>query len=88
VPGANSLTLGLKTELLVQMDGVGNDDDGVLLLGATNPPWTLDPAVRRRFQRQIHIPLPDEKARRQLFNISAEKMQVPLVKGTTLIWRA
>lgn len=79
-PGANPLTLGLKTELLVQMDGVGNDNEGVLLLGATNLPWTLDPAVRRRFQRKIHISLPDEKARRQLFKISAEKMEVPLGK--------
>lgn len=62
------------------MDGVGNNNEGVLLLGATNLPWTLDPAVRRRFQRKIHIPLPDEKARQQLFKISAEKMQVPLGK--------
>ncbi|RYP68614.1 hypothetical protein DL771_006586 [Monosporascus sp. 5C6A] len=73
--------MGLKTELLVQMDGVGNDNEGVLLLGATNLPWTLDPAVQRRFQRKIHIPLPDEKARRQLFKISAEKMEVPLGKA-------
>ena len=80
-PGANPLTLGLKTELLIQMDGVGSDNEGVLLLGATNLPWTLDPAVRRRFQRKIHIPLPDEKARRQLFKISAEKMEVPLGKA-------
>jgi vacuolar protein-sorting-associated protein 4 len=72
--------LGLKTELLVQMDGVGNDNDGVLLLGATNLPWTLDPAVRRRFQRKIYIPLPDEKARRQLFKISAKSMAVQLSK--------
>src|SRR5436190_20692627 len=63
------------------MDGVGNDNEGVLLLGATNLPWTLDPAVRRRFQRKIHIPLPDEKARRQLFKISAEEMEVPLAKA-------
>jgi vacuolar protein-sorting-associated protein 4 len=70
--------LGLKTELLVQMDGVGNNNDGVLLLGATNLPWTLDPALRRRFQRKIHISLPDEKARRQLFKISAEKMKIKL----------
>src|ERR1700760_1550521 len=72
--------LGLKTELLVQMDGVGNDNDGVLLLGATNLPWTLDPAVRRRFQRKIHIPLPDDQARRQLFKIHADKMGVKLSK--------
>jgi len=47
----------------VQMQGVGKDDDGVLVLGATNIPWDLDPAVRRRFQKKIYIPLPDEIAR-------------------------
>ncbi len=59
----------MKTEFLVQLDGVGNDNDGVLVLAATNLPWALDPAVRRRFQKRIHIPLPDEPARRQLFRI-------------------
>ena len=45
------------------MQGVGKDDDGILVLGATNIPWDLDPAVRRRFQKKIYIPLPDEQAR-------------------------
>jgi vacuolar protein-sorting-associated protein 4 len=36
------------TELLVQMDGVGHDDTGVLVLGATNLPWGLDQAIKRR----------------------------------------
>ena len=36
------------TELLVQMDGVGNDDTGVLVVGATNLPWELDQAIKRR----------------------------------------
>lgn len=30
------------------MNGVGNDDTGVLVLGATNIPWQLDPAIKRR----------------------------------------
>jgi vacuolar protein-sorting-associated protein 4 len=59
----------MKTEFLVQMDGVGHDNTGVLLLAATNLPWTLDPAVRRRFQKKIHIPLPDEAARTRMFEI-------------------
>src|ERR1700733_15079293 len=58
---ANSYLSGMKSELLVQMDGVGKDTGGVLLVGATNLPWSLDPALRRRFQKKIHIPLPDDK---------------------------
>lgn len=53
----------MKTEFLVQMQGVGNDSTGVLVLGATNLPWALDPAIRRRFERRIYIPLPDTRAR-------------------------
>ncbi|KAL2022056.1 hypothetical protein VTK56DRAFT_6100 [Thermocarpiscus australiensis] len=67
--GGNENTARMKTELLVQMDGVGKDNSGILLLAATNLPWSLDPAVRRRFQKRIHIPLPDVGARKQLFKI-------------------
>lgn len=67
--GANEHTARMKTELMVQIDGVGHDNTGVLLLAATNLPWTLDPAMRRRFQRKTHIALPDEEARRRMFEI-------------------
>lgn len=40
----------IKTEFLVQMQGVGKDDEGILVLGATNIPWVLDSAIRRRFE--------------------------------------
>lgn len=39
----------IKTEFLVQMNGVGHDDTGVLVLGATNIPWALDNAIKRRY---------------------------------------
>lgn len=45
------------------MQGVGHDDTGVLVLGATNLPWALDPAIRRRFERRIYISLPEYDAR-------------------------
>jgi vacuolar protein-sorting-associated protein 4 len=60
---SNEHTARMKTELLVQMDGLGNDNSGVFVLAATNLPWMLDPALRRRFQKRIHIPLPDFDAR-------------------------
>jgi len=55
------------------MQGVGHDDEGILVLGATNIPWDLDPAVRRRFQKKIYIPLPEIEARVVLFKIQLGK---------------
>ncbi|XP_058790536.1 vacuolar protein sorting-associated protein 4 [Phymastichus coffea] len=59
----------IKTEFLVQMQGVGNDNDGILVLGATNIPWVLDSAIRRRFEKRIYIPLPEEPARVLMFKL-------------------
>lgn len=59
----------IKTEFLVQMQGVGNDNDGILVLGATNIPWVLDAAIRRRFEKRIYIPLPEEHARLLMFKL-------------------
>eukprot|EP00731_Ephydatia_muelleri_P038287 Em0707g1a len=70
----NESTRRVKTEFLVQMQGVGIDNDGILVLGATNIPWGLDAAIRRRFEKRIYIPLPEEKARRRLFELNIETM--------------
>ncbi len=67
--GASPLAAGIKTEFMVQMDGVGHNNDGVLVLAATNLPWSLDPALRRRMQKKVYIPLPDESARAKMFEI-------------------
>ncbi|KAL6967034.1 Vacuolar protein sorting-associated protein 4B [Sarracenia purpurea var. burkii] len=59
----------IKTEVLVQMQGVGHNDDKVLVLAATNTPYALDQAIRRRFDKRIYIPLPDLKARQHMFKV-------------------
>ncbi|THY68475.1 AAA-domain-containing protein [Aureobasidium pullulans] len=68
--GESEASRRIKTELLVQMDGVGRDSKGVLILGATNIPWQLDSAIRRRFQRRVHISLPDLPARTRMFELA------------------
>jgi len=68
--GENDTTRRIKTEFLVQMQGVGKGSDGLLVLGATNVPWELDPAVRRRFEKRVYIPLPDEHARARMFKLN------------------
>jgi vacuolar protein-sorting-associated protein 4 len=56
------------TQVLRQMDGV-EELKNVLVMAATNIPWILDPAVLRRFEKRIHVPLPDADARRRIFEI-------------------
>jgi len=68
--GENEATRRIKTEFLVQMQGVGKEDEGILVLGATNIPWDLDRAVRRRLQKKIYICLPEEGARYIMFKLN------------------
>jgi vacuolar protein-sorting-associated protein 4 len=55
----------VKTEFLVQMDGVGKGgpEGSILILGATNVPWSIDSAIRRRFEKRVYLPLPEKHAR-------------------------
>lgn len=72
--GESEASRRIKTEFLVQMNGVGNDQSGVLVLGATNIPWSLDSAIRRRFEKRIYIALPEANARTKMFQIHTGSM--------------
>ena len=61
------------TQFLALTDGIVKSDNCMLLLAATNKPWMLDEAVLSRFEKRIYIPLPDRKARIQLFKLEIEK---------------
>uniref|UniRef100_A0A7S1G4F5 AAA+ ATPase domain-containing protein n=1 Tax=Bicosoecida sp. CB-2014 TaxID=1486930 RepID=A0A7S1G4F5_9STRA len=53
----------MKTELLIQMDGLAKTNDLVFLLAASNLPWELDVAMLRRLEKRVHVPLPGKAAR-------------------------
>ena len=82
--GEHEASKKLLAEMLVQMDGISESNSGangeydnennkpkfVMVLGATNLPWDLDDALRRRFEKRIYIPLPNSVGRQQMFNIN------------------
>ncbi|XP_047459347.1 spastin isoform X2 [Mugil cephalus] len=77
--GEHDASRRLKTEFLVEFDGVqSGGDDKVLVMGATNRPQELDEAVLRRFAKRIYVTLPDEKTRLTLLKNLLEKHGSPL----------
>jgi len=77
-------------QLLVELDGF-EQHSGIIVVAATNIPDTLDPAITRpgRFDRQVMIPLPDVKARKDILGLylagraAADVNYESLAKGTT-----
>ncbi|MDP4840472.1 MAG: ATP-binding protein [Alphaproteobacteria bacterium] len=59
------------SQFLSEMDGFANNNQGVLIIGATNVPWSIDSAFRRagRFDRVLFIPPPDKEARLSILQI-------------------
>jgi SpoVK/Ycf46/Vps4 family AAA+-type ATPase len=61
----NSGVRNTVNQLLVELDGATSENEGVYVIGATNHPWEVDPALRRsgRFGQMVLVPPPDEPAR-------------------------
>ena len=64
-------TRQVVNEFLAQLDGFGADNQGVLILAATNMPWDVDSAMKRpgRFSRSVFVPPPDVEARQKIIEL-------------------
>ncbi|XP_063432769.1 katanin p60 ATPase-containing subunit A-like 2 isoform X2 [Mytilus trossulus] len=75
----------MKTELLVQMDGLAKTDDLVFLLAASNLPWELDQAMLRRLEKRIIVDLPTLEARKAMFKFHLPSVVMPKEGGLELL---
>ncbi|KAI8899568.1 putative katanin p60 ATPase-containing subunit [Globomyces pollinis-pini] len=74
----------VKSEILMQMDGISSVVGGsqevenpvVMVLGATNFPWQIDEALRRRLEKRIYIPLPDLESRKELLKLNLSTIKL------------
>ncbi len=75
-------------QLLVELDGF-EPKTGVILIGSTNRPDVLDPALLRpgRFDRHINVPVPDSKGRLEILQLHAKKIKVSPVADLSVIAR-
>ena len=68
----------MVSQFLTEMDGINSNNDKLLVLGATNEPWSVDSALRRpgRFDRVLFVPPPDVKARTEILKLKTRNRKV------------
>ncbi len=66
---------GIVQTFLTELDGFKTKklEKPVIVIAATNKPWILDEAILSRFEKRIYVPLPDRKAREEIFRLHLEK---------------
>jgi len=67
-------TRTIVSHFLAEMDGIGDRNEQILVLGATNTPWNVEPALRRpgRFDRVLFVSPPDEPAREAILRLHSK----------------
>ncbi|XP_009702947.1 PREDICTED: spastin [Cariama cristata] len=79
--GEHDASRRLKTEFLIEFDGVqSSGEDRILVMGATNRPQELDDAVLRRFTKRVYVSLPNEETRLILLKNLLSKQGSPLTQ--------
>lgn len=76
----------MKTELLVQMDGLlaSTNNGDVFVLAASNLPWDLDSAFLRRMEKRVLIPLPTNECRKEMIRCHLSEFSPAFRKGELL----
>lgn len=76
----------LINQFLLELDGIHHSNEGILVLGATNTPWNLDPAFRRpgRFDRILFVPPPDQLSREAILSIKLQHKPVGKIDHAAL----
>jgi transitional endoplasmic reticulum ATPase len=66
--------IGIISTFLSELDGFAQNNEGVLILAATNMPWAVDAAFRRsgRFDRMLFVPPPDKGARAEILRLQLD----------------
>jgi transitional endoplasmic reticulum ATPase len=88
---ANQSHISLVSTFLAEMDGFAHNNEGVLILAATNMPWGVDAAFRRpgRFDRVQFVPPPDKVARAEILRMQlsgrpvASSVDLPAIAAQT-----
>lgn len=87
--GASSNSSAAANEKTDAEDGGKSSAKNIMVLAATNRPQDLDEALRRRLEKRVYIPLPEEEGREQLLVINMKGLELedsvdfkPIIKAT------